>query len=109
MAELALLQQMVEKLGLQNVADAIGYKKSAVCHVLRGTYRGKPDRILIAVRNKFSQQPVECPVLGKIPLARCVEERNRPFVPTNPLRVILVKACKVCPNIEANHADTDSK
>ncbi|HPP07199.1 MAG TPA: hypothetical protein PLW88_07485 [Syntrophorhabdaceae bacterium] len=96
MAEVALLQQMVEKLGLSHVADAIGYNKTAVCHVLKGTYRGKPDKILKAVENKFSQQPVECPVLGRIALARCVEERNKPFAPVNPLRVRLIKTCKSC-------------
>jgi len=91
-----LLQQMVEKLGLQEVAQTIGYNKTAVCHVLKGNYRGKPDRILKAVEEKFSQQPVECPVLGQIPLSKCVEERNRPFAAVNPIRVRLARTCPKC-------------
>ncbi len=101
-----LLQQMVEKLGLQEVARQIGYNKSAVCHVLKGNYKGKPDRILNATEEKYSQQPVECPVLGEIPLSRCVEERNRPFTPVNPLRVRLAKTCprctRTCPSQKLN-------
>lgn len=91
-----LLQQMIEKLGLAEVAARIGYNKSAVCHVARGTYRGKSDRILKAIEEKFSQQGVECPVLGEIPLSRCVEERSRPFAATNPLRVLLARTCQKC-------------
>ena len=87
---------MVEKLGLQEVADRIGYTKSAVCHVLKGSYKGKPDKILAAVEEKYSQSPVECPVLGEIAFSRCVEERNRPFAATNPLRVQLYRMCKEC-------------
>lgn len=87
---------MVKKLGLQEVSDRIGYTKSAVCHVLKGSYKGRPDRILKAVEEKFSQETVECPVLGEIALSRCVEERSRPFAATNPLRVQLYRMCKEC-------------
>lgn len=92
----ALLEEMVVKLGLQEVADAIGRSKSAVCHVHRGTYKGNPEAILRAVEERFSQRLVECPVLGEIPLNRCVEERSRPFAATNPVRVRLARACKGC-------------
>ena len=87
---------MVEKLGLQEVAQTIGYNKTTVCHVLKGNYKGKPDRILKAVMEKFSQSPVECPVLGEIALSRCVEERNRPFAAVNPIRVRLARTCPKC-------------
>lgn len=91
-----LLQQMVEKLGLQEVAKQIGYNKSAVCHVLKGSYRGNPGRVLKAVEDKFSQQAVECPVMGTIPLSRCVENRNLPFSSANPIRVMLARTCPKC-------------
>ena len=93
---LTLLGEMVDKLGLQAVADEIDRSKSAVCHVHRGTYKGNPEAILRAVEEKFSQRLVECPVLGEIPLNRCVEERNRPFAATNPVRVRLARMCKGC-------------
>ena len=91
-----LLQSMIDKLGLAEVAQRIGYDKTAVCHVARGTYRGKPDRILKAVEESFSQRIVECPVLGGITFARCVEERSRPFIATNPTRVALARTCPKC-------------
>lgn len=91
-----LLQSMVEKLGLDEVANRIGKSKSAVCHVAHGTYKGKPDRILAAVEEKFSQRSVECPVLGNITLARCTEEKSRPFAATNSIRVMLARTCPKC-------------
>jgi hypothetical protein len=91
-----LLQSMVEKLGLAEVADRIGVSKSAVCHVARGTYKGKPDRILAAVEEKFSQRSVECPVLGDITLATCTEKKNLPFSAANSVRVMLARTCPKC-------------
>ena len=91
-----LLQQMVEKLGLAEVSAAIGYTKGAVCHVMRGTYKGRADRILAAVEEKFSQRLVECPVLGQISLARCTEEKARPFSAANTIRVALARTCPRC-------------
>jgi hypothetical protein len=90
------LQRIVEKEGLEVVAERIGYAKSAVCHVVRGTYKGRPDRILIAAEEKYSQENVECPVLGDITLSRCVEERHRPFAAVNPIRVRLARTCPKC-------------
>jgi len=92
----SLLQQMVDKIGLQEVAGRIGKSKSAVCHVLRGTYKGKADNILRAVEQAFSVEQVCCPVLGDIPLHRCIEEQNRPFFATNPIRVSLARTCPTC-------------
>ncbi len=91
-----LLQQMVERLGLQEVARQIGYTKGAVCHVLKGSYKGNPGRILKAVEEKYSQQAVECPIMGEIPLSRCVENRNLPFSSANPIRVMLARTCPKC-------------
>ncbi len=91
-----LLQQMVEKIGLQEVAGRIGYSKSAVCHVLRGTYKGKTEKVLVAAEQAFSVEQISCPVLGDIPLHRCIEEQNRPFFATNPIRVSLARTCPTC-------------
>lgn len=91
-----LLNDMVEKLGLTEVASRTGYSKSAICHVQKGTYKGKAEKVLEKVRNIFSMEAVCCPILGEIPLSRCVEEKNRPFAATNPLRVRLARTCKNC-------------
>ncbi len=93
---LNLLSDMVEKLGLAAVAEAIDYSKSAVCHVQKGTYKGKAEKVLAAVEQAFSQRPVECPILGEISYSRCIEEKNRPFAATNPLRVRLARTCRTC-------------
>jgi hypothetical protein len=94
---------MVEKLGLPEVARRIGYNKSAVCHVLKDSYKGKPDRILKAAEETFSQAIVECPVLGEIALSRCVEERGRPFAAVNPIRVSLARMCPRCTRTSPKH------
>lgn len=87
---------MVDKIGLQEVAGRIGYSKSAVCHVLRGTYKGKTEKVLVAVERAFSDEQILCPVLGDIPLHRCIEEQNRPFSAANSIRVSLARACPTC-------------
>jgi len=87
---------MVEKCGLQEVAGRIGYSKSAVCHVLRGTYKGKVEKILLAAEQAFSVEEVFCPVLGDIPFHRCIEEQSRPFSSANSIRVSLARTCPNC-------------
>jgi hypothetical protein len=100
-----LLAQMVDRLGLQEVARQTGYSKGAICHALRGTYKGRTDKILQAVENAYSHEPVECPVLGEIPLSRCVAERGRPFAAVNPTRVALFRACRQCGRSVATSGD----
>lgn len=92
----AELQQIVETEGLQAVSDRLGVSKSTVCHVVRDTYRGKPDRILQLAEEAYSQRLVECPVLGGIAYSRCIQERTKPFSAVNPLRVQLGRTCPKC-------------
>ncbi len=90
------LQRIVEKEGLQAVADRIGKSKTAVCHVVRGTYKGKPDRVLDAAEEAYSQRIIECPVKGEISYAECVENSRLPFSSVNPIRVRLARTCPRC-------------
>ncbi|WP_457571288.1 hypothetical protein [Desulfovulcanus sp.] len=90
-----LLRAMVARLGQAGVAWQIGYSRSAVCHVLNGTYKGDARRLLARVRSRFADYQVNCPVLGTITLARCLEEQSKPFVASG-LRVQLKKACARC-------------
>lgn len=94
-------QQIVKKEGLQAVSTRLGVSKSTVCHVVRGTYKGKPDRILKLAEGAYSQRTVECPVLGGITYARCIEEKNRSFSAVNPIRVRLARTCPRCGAKEA--------
>lgn len=91
-----LVRQMVDRIGLEGVARKIGRSKSAVCHVLRGTYKGNPDNIIALVERAFSVEAIECPVLGNIPLNRCIEEQGKPFAVTNRIRVALARTCPAC-------------
>ena len=91
-----LLKSMVETVGLAEVAKKVGYSKSAVCHVMNGTYKGRAGQILDAVRAAYDQTPVACPILGEITVARCSTERSRPFAATNPQRVRLARTCPSC-------------
>jgi hypothetical protein len=95
-SSLKLLNEMVARIGLAGVSEKIGYSKSAICHVQRGTYRGKADKVLEAARRAFDTSAVSCPALGEISFARCIEERNRPFAAVNPLRVMLARTCRTC-------------
>ena len=95
-ASTALLTEMVDKLGLQEVVRQIGYKKTTVCHVLRGTYKGSPAAVIQAAEEAYSRDVVTCPILGDISLSQCVQERKRPFAAINPLRVKLARTCPVC-------------
>jgi hypothetical protein len=99
---LKLLSDVVAAVGLKAVAARTGYSPSAICHVQRGTYRGNGAKVLEAVRAAFDESLVPCPVLGDISYSRCIEEKNRPFAATNPLRVKLAKTCRNCGRMEEN-------
>lgn len=81
------------------VARRIGYTSPVVCQVLNGTYRGDLQRVQAAVEGALMQVQVDCPVLGLISRARCVEIQRMPFTPTNPTNVKLYRACRSgCPH-----------
>lgn len=81
------------------VARRLGYTQATVSAVLQGTYRGNLDRVHAAVEGALMNAQVECPVLGLISRARCVEIQRRPFTPTNPANVALYRACRSgCPH-----------
>lgn len=76
------------------VARKIGYTQATVSAVLKGTYPVNLDRVRAAVEGALMNVAVECPVLGVISRARCVEIQRRPFTPTNPANVALYRACR---------------
>lgn len=95
---LDLLRRAVDEHGQAEVGRRIGRSASAVNQVLHHKYNGNPARILELVAAEFGSETVQCPVMGEIPLARCTEERNKPFKATNPQRRRLFQACRTCPN-----------
>jgi len=96
---LSLLEKAVSEAGSQaKVAKQLGYSPTAVNQVLRGTYAGALDTFLAKVEETFSSQNVVCQMLGDITLARCVDERRKPFSTANAMRVKLYRACRKCLN-----------
>jgi hypothetical protein len=73
----------------------IGYSSATVCLALRGKYAGNIDKLLEKMQKMFPAE-VECPVLGSIELARCIEERRRPFGAASGFAARLRKACGQC-------------
>jgi hypothetical protein len=81
------------------IARQLGYSGAVVSQVLSGTYAGDLQRVQAAVEGALMNAQVDCPVLGLIGRARCVEIQRRPFTPTNPANVALYRACRNgCPH-----------
>ena len=77
-----------------------GYPSAALLNqVLKGSYRGRTDRLQAIVEGELMGQTVVCPVLGSISRSDCEAHQTRKFGYTNPQRVRLYRACRSgCPN-----------
>jgi transcriptional regulator with XRE-family HTH domain len=93
-----ILRRAVANHGQSEVARRIGRSPSALSQVINGKYQGDPATILELVEAEFASTTVDCPELGDIPLATCIEEREKPFRATSSQRVRLYRACQVCRN-----------
>ncbi len=91
-----LLKQAVAASSQAEVARRIGRSASAINQVLKGSYPN-PEAILELVAAEYGGDTVDCPVMGQVPLAQCLEERGRPFRATNHQAVKLFQACTKCP------------
>lgn len=89
-----VLRSAVAQSSQTRVARKIGYSNSVISYVLAGTYTGDLKRVQAAVEGALMNAQVECPILGLISRAKCVEIQRRPFTPTNPLNVQLYRACR---------------
>jgi hypothetical protein len=93
---ITLLRQKCDETSQADVARALGYNASTINMVLKGTYPGSTDNVLQRVIEVYGGISVNCPILGDIPLARCAEERKKPFAATSQQRIELYRACKTC-------------
>lgn len=93
-----ILRRAVTNHGQSEVARRIGRSPSALSQVINGKYQGDPATILELVEAEFASTTVDCPELGDIPLAACIEEREKPFKATSSQRVRLYRACQTCRN-----------
>jgi len=85
------------------VATRIGMSPAVVNQVLKGCYQGNLSNVQRRVEGALMGATVDCPMIGDMPLNRCIDNQTRPFAATNPLRVALHRACKSCPE---NHNAT---
>jgi len=84
------------------VGSRIGMSPAVVNQVLKGCYNGNLLNVQRRVEGALMGVTVDCPVVGDLLLNRCMENQNRPFAATNPLRVALHRACKTCPENKSN-------
>lgn len=91
-----LLRAACEETTQAEVGRRIGYSPSAINQVLKGTYPD-PQKLLAKVEQVYCQSAtINCPIVGPITPGKCVENRNRPFAATNPVRVALFHRCPTC-------------
>lgn len=83
----------------REVAENIGYSAAVVNQVLSGAYKGDMRAVELAVRGAFNDLQAGCPVLGDIPMQRCLENQRLPFASHNPIRRDLYRECRSgCPH-----------
>lgn len=99
------LAEACDDLGQKAVGAKIGYSHAAVSQIIANKYRAGLEKPRRAVMGAMSGAVVQCPVLGEIDDASCIENQRRPFASTNLMRVKLFKACRAgCPNAAPNAA-----
>ncbi len=92
-----MLHDAVKTHGSQaKVGKMLDYSTATISQVLSGNYKGGLETFLARVEEVFGTRIIPCPLLGDIPLNRCVRERRRQFSTSNPLRVQLYRECRRC-------------
>jgi hypothetical protein len=81
------------------VALLIDYSPAVISQVLAGKYRGSMPAVASKVRAALLAETVDCPALGVIDLACCLEwrEKAKDYQPTSSLRGWMLDACNACP------------
>lgn len=80
-------------------ARRLGVSGAMVNQALKGSYRGRLDRLERRVRGELMQDTALCPVLGLISTRQCEDEQAQPFSTASRLRVAVYRACRDgCPN-----------
>lgn len=92
------LKQALETQSQATVAGQCGISGTAVNQVLKGNYPGSITNVSEKVKGALLKESVSCPVLDTITTDICASHRNKGFMPNNPMRVSLFKACQKCPN-----------
>ena len=92
----AVLKAEVERSNLRDVGAAIGYSKTSLSMILRGTYPGKTDNVAAAVEKKLSSY--RCPHSGgQVSATICRSIADEPPPTHNPIKMQQWRACQSCP------------
>lgn len=91
---LLILAENCDSSSQKKVGEEIGYSSTVVNQVLKGRYTGDLTAVEKAVRGAYLNATVLCPVLGDLPVNRCLQHQRQPYANTNRLRVRLYIACR---------------
>ncbi len=88
-------------------ARRLGLSPTVVNHVLRNKYQGSMANVEDAVRGALMHERIACPALGSIEREACRAWRRkaRTYLPSNPLRITMFRACTKCPHNRKGTSD----
>ena len=76
------------------VASNLGVSKTVISQVCNNKYPGDMQRIRQLVEGAYLNQTVICPVMGELPVHRCMQHQVRKQLSSNPLYIQLYKSCR---------------
>ena len=94
-----IARRAVEQDGQAGVARRIGKSPATVSLVLAGKYGGNPDIVLELIASEYGDETTDCPIMGVVSLADCIEARRRaelPFFPSSGQSTELYRTCPEC-------------
>lgn len=89
-----VLAEQCDRSSQKKVADTICYSSAVVNQVLKNAYKGDLTAVEQAVRGAFLNATVNCPVLGKLELHRCLQHQRSKLQTTNHQMVRVYKNCR---------------
>ncbi len=99
--KLDMAQRIIVANGVAEVARTIGMSATTISQVKNGKYGGNPARIVELITAHYTADTVECPILGEITIADCIDARRRldiPYIPSSGQTTALYKTCPTCPH-----------
>lgn len=94
----AIAQRIITANGVSAVARKIGRSIPAVSRIKKGDYPN-PERIIELILAEYTADTINCPVLGEIPIADCLDARRRaemPYFPSSGQTTALYEKCPTC-------------
>lgn len=88
-----------DAIGLKRAAAQVGYSPSTISYVLNRRYSAPTDKIALRVRATLMSERRQCPELGDLTLAQCLDwqEKAENFEPVSSQRRRMLNACRTCP------------